>query len=311
MNFQKLDIEFLKTMPLPDWGDDANKGTRGKLLIVGGSQRIAGAAILASRAALRTGCGTVRLAAPQSVALQIGIAVPELMVIPLPETSSGTIARAGLELIAAQFESCQALVLGPGLDENDETDALSREIVAQSPLPTLVDAQALTALGKSAKMNAKMGESPRVLTPHVVEFEALSGQKVVEDERVSTAHDFAEKSGATLVLKGRETVIASPNQTPVQNEAGSRALGTAGSGDVLAGIIGSLLAQGMGAHQAAIWGVHFHALAGEAVAKDGEEDGEEDGVLARDFIERLPGIQKYLRRLTHADKKGGFGLRHS
>jgi NAD(P)H-hydrate epimerase len=302
MNFQKLDIELLKTMPLPDWGDDANKGTRGKLLLIGGSQRIAGAAILAARAALRTGCGTVRLAAPQSVALHIGIAVPELMVIPLPETPSGTIARGALDILAEQFKACQAVVLGPGLDENDETADFSREIAASSPLPTLIDASALTALGTSAKK----GKAPRVLTPHVVEFEAISGQKVVEEQRVQTALDFSAKTGTTLVLKGRETVIASPNETPVQNEAGSRALGTAGSGDVLAGIIGSFLAQGLSAHQAAIWGVHFHALAGEAVAKDGGEDG----VTARDFIERLPSVQKYLRRLTHSDKKGGFGLRH-
>lgn len=302
MNFQKLDIDLLKTMPLPDWGDDANKGTRGKLLLIGGSARIPGAAILAARAALRCGCGTVRLAAPHSVATQIGIAVPELMVIPLPETSDGSIAQGARDIIAEQFKACQALVLGPGLDENDETDALSRELAATSPLPTVIDAQALTALGTKAKM----GEAPRVLTPHIVEFEALSGKEVVEDDRVKIAHDFAAKSGATLVLKGRESVIASPKETPVQNEAGSRALGTAGSGDVLAGIIGSFLAQGLTAHQAAIWGVHFHALAGEAVAKDGGEDG----VMARDFIERLPSVQKYLRRLTHSDKKGGFGLRH-
>jgi ADP-dependent NAD(P)H-hydrate dehydratase len=300
MDFQKLDIELLKTMPLPDWGDEADKGTRGKLLIVGGSKRIAGAVILAARAALRTGCGSVRVAAPESVAIHIGIAVPELMVIPLPETKDGTIAASALEIIAEQSKACQAIVLGPGLDANDETDALARDIVASAPLPTLIDAQAITALGKKPKF----GEAPRVLTPHSVEFEALSGDKV-GDDKVQTAADYATKQGAVLVLKGRESIIAAPGETPVQNEAGTRALGTAGSGDVLAGIIGSLLAQGLSARQAAVWGVHLHALAGEAVSKDSGDDG----VMARDFIERLPGIQKYLRRSATPEKTGGFGLR--
>ncbi|HEX8465357.1 MAG TPA: NAD(P)H-hydrate dehydratase [Abditibacterium sp.] len=300
MDFQKLDLELLKTMPLPDWGDDAHKGTRGKLLIVGGSARIPGAVILAARAALRAGCGSVRVAAPESVAIQIGIAVPELYVIPLPETKHGTVSEDALELIAEQSKKCQAMVLGPGIDENDKTDDVAREIVASAPLPMVVDAQALTALGSKLKF----GEAPRVLTPHQAEFEALSGEKVGED-RAQTASDFAAKHGVVLALKGRESIIAAKGEPPVQNEAGSRALGTAGSGDVLAGIIGSFLAQGLGAREAAIWGVHLHALAGEAVTKDGGEDG----ILARDFIEQLPGIQKYLRRATGADKKTGFGLR--
>ncbi len=300
MDFQKLDLELLKTMPLPDWSDETAKNERGKLLIIGGSARIPGAILLAARAALRSGCGTVRVAAPASVALHIGIAVPELMVLPLPETASGTIAKGALETIGKQFAACQAIILGPGLDADAETDELAREIVASAPLPMVVDAQALTALGTGFKN----GEFPRVFTPHAMEFEALSGQPT-GDGKIQTAHDFAAKSGATLVLKGPQTVISTRGEKPVQNESGSRALGTAGSGDVLAGIIGSFLAQGLSAHQAAIWGVYFHAQAGEEAAKDGGEDG----IMARDFIERLPGIQKYARRTSSPDKKSGFGLR--
>ncbi len=300
MDFQKLDLELLKTMPLPDWSDEVAKHERGKLLIIGGSQRIPGALILAARAALRSGCGTVRVAAPASVALAIGIAVPELMMVPLPETPDGALAKGALKILKKQFESCQAIVLGPGLDEDDESDELAREIAASAPLPAVIDAQALIALGTKFQC----GDAARVLTPHAMEFEALSGGKTGED-KVQIAHDFAEKSGATLVLKGPETVISTKNEATVQNESGSRALGTAGSGDVLAGIIGGFLAQGLSAHQAAIWGVYFHAQAGEEVAKDMGEDG----VMARDFIERLPGIQKFARRTSSPDKKSGFGLR--
>ncbi len=300
MDSQKLDLDLLKTMPLPDWSDETAKHNRGKLLIIGGSARIPGALILAARAALRAGCGTVRVAAPKSVALHIGIVVPELFVLPLPETEDGDIAKGALELIEAQFESCQAVVLGPGLDENPKTDEMAREIVKSSPLPTVVDAQALIALGEGLKI----GKAPRVFTPHDAEFESLSGQKIGED-RLQTAIKFTKKTGATLVLKGHQTIVATPDQAPIQNESGTRALGTAGSGDVLAGIIGSLLAQGLSAHQAAIWGVYFHAQAGEEVAKDNGEDG----VMARDFTERLPGIQKFARRTAMPDKKTGFGLR--
>lgn len=300
METQKLDLELLKTCPLPDWSDETAKHNRGKLLIIGGSARIPGALILAARAALRSGCGTVRVAAPKSVALQIGVAVPELFIIPLPESEDGNIAKGTMKLLKAQFESCQAVVLGPGLDEDDDSDALAREIIEACPLPMVIDAQALIALGEKLKT----GDAPRILTPHDAEFKAVSAAEVGED-RAQTASDFAQRVGATLVLKGHQTLISTPEETPIENESGTRALGTAGSGDVLAGIIGSLLAQGLGAREAAIWGVYFHAQAGEMLAKDGGEDG----LMARDFIEILPSIQKYARRVAMPEKKSGFGLR--
>src|SRR5438128_1154358 len=104
--------DLLETMPLPDYGAEADKADRGKLLIIAGSWRLPGAAILAARAALRTGCGTVRVAAPQSVAVPIGVALPELMVLPLPETPAGTIALEALDEIEAQYEACSAMVIG-------------------------------------------------------------------------------------------------------------------------------------------------------------------------------------------------------
>ncbi len=299
-----IDIELLKTMPLPDWSDETSKAERGKLLIVGGSRRIPGALILAARAALRAGCGSVRVAAPESVALHIGIAVPELMVIPLPETGAGTIASSAVELIAAQCKLCDAVVLGPGLDANSETDEFAREVVKSAPLPLLIDAQAISAL--DAKWKA--GEAPRVLTPHAQEFATISGQEVGDDddEREKAATTYAQKAGATLALKGHHSLVAAPDGEVYRNESGTRALGTAGSGDVLAGIIGSLLAQGLDVTRATIWGVHMHAEAGEALTKDGGEDG----WMARDFIDRLPSVQKYLRHVTGEKRKSGFGLRH-
>ena len=138
------------------------------------------------------------------------------------------------------------------------------------------------------------GVGERVFTPHPGELSALIGAKVaaIESDRAGIALDFAREPRGTLVLKGAETLIASPEGALYVNTAGTRGLGTAGSGDVLAGVIGGLLAQNMDAIGAAVWGVHLHALAGEAAAQDLGEDG----LLASDFVERLPVVLRSLRR---------------
>jgi ADP-dependent NAD(P)H-hydrate dehydratase len=282
---QDIAVDLLRTMPLPTYSDDADKSSRGKLLIVAGSRRLPGAALLTAKAALRAGCGTVRLAAPESIALAIGIAVPELMVLPLTE-KNGHIAPDALGELEAQFEACSAAVIGPGLDENDASDAFARDFIAACPLPLLVDAQGLC-------VEIKPSSAPRLFTPHDGEAASL-GLKNIGEDRAAAARSLAQSHGAVVALKGRETFIATPEGKLFRNTAGSRALGTAGSGDVLAGVGGSLLAQGMDATAAAVWSVHLHALCGEAM----EKDGGEDGILARDFIERLPFVLKYLRKQT-------------
>ncbi|BCM91021.1 bifunctional NAD(P)H-hydrate repair enzyme Nnr [Abditibacteriota bacterium] len=308
MQTQKIDVELLKTMPLPAWDDESSKADRGKLLVVSGSKRVPGAAILVSRAALRSGCGTVRVAVPESVALAIGVAVPELLVVAVPETKTGTLAKSAVESVASECRACQALVVGPGVGAGSETEAAIREIVEAAPLPSVVDAEALTALGEGFSFTGV--KAPRILTPHAKEFEVLANLSLEgadDEKRAKIAADYARAQKVILVLKARTTFVASPDGTVYRNEAGSRALGTAGSGDVLSGAIGSLLAQGVEPTRAAIWGVHLHALAGEGVAKDLGDDG----VLASDFISHLPFVQRFLRRSTEgaAVAKKGFGLR--
>ncbi len=123
-----IDLELCRKRPLNDFSEQSGKATRGKLLVVGGSARLPGAILLCARTALRTGCGTVRVATPKSVALAIGVACPELMVLPLPETKSGTIARSALQVLAEQYEACDAAVIGPGLDENPGNRAIRARI---------------------------------------------------------------------------------------------------------------------------------------------------------------------------------------
>jgi NAD(P)H-hydrate epimerase len=292
-----IDIDFLKTIPLPDYEEDADKADYGKLLLIAGSRRLPGAAILAARAALRTGCGSVRVAAPLGIATQIAIAVPELMVIPLPETANGTIARAALDQVREQYRPCDAAVIGPGLDNDPETDDFARRLSAECPLPSLIDAQGLTALaGTPLKLGSGNNTAARILTPHVAEMSALlqRDEAEIEKAREAVATAFAREHHITLVLKGRETLVAAPGGEFHKNTSGTRGLGTAGSGDVLAGIIGSFLTQGLDATRAACWGVHLHALAGEAL----EKELGDDGITASDIVRALPNAQRFLRRST-------------
>jgi hydroxyethylthiazole kinase-like uncharacterized protein yjeF len=305
---QLIDHPFLKSIPLPDYSDEAHKADYGKLLIVAGSRRLPGPAILAARAALRTGCGTVRVAAPAGVAAGLGTLVPELMVIPLPETAAGTIGKEAWALLEEQFGLCDAAIVGPGLDVDDETNELARKVVKQCPLPLLVDAQALVACsGKLELFKASKNSPARILTPHPAEMSLLNGREAdaIQNDREATAHDFAREHKLTLVLKGRETLIAAPDGALHKNTAGTRGLGTAGSGDVLAGIIGSLLTQGMNATHAAIWGVYMHASSGEAL----EKDMGDDGIIASDLVAALPKVQRYLRHVTSPPKSPKTGLR--
>ncbi|HEX8550598.1 MAG TPA: NAD(P)H-hydrate dehydratase [Abditibacteriaceae bacterium] len=286
----EINENSLRQTPLPDWPDSASKADYGKLLIIGGSRRLPGAAILSARAALRCGVGTVRLAAPQSIATQIGIAVPELMVIPLAETERGTVSMEALDTVRAQFGPCDAVVFGPGLDSDEETDEFIRALAPEIPLPTLLDASAILALAGKQSGAQKFA---RVWTPHGGELETLADIKLDEvDDEEAFALEWAQKNASTLVWKGRDTLIVSPTGEIWRNTAGTRGMGTAGSGDVLTGAIGALLAQGMEPPHAAVWGVHTHARAGELGAK---EQGD-DGMMASDFLERLPHAVKMLRK---------------
>jgi len=287
--YRVISKPLLAELPLPENGREASKADRGKLLIVAGSVGLPGAAILAARAALRVGCGTVRVAAPRSIAVSLGTAVPELMVVPLPETDTGTPADSALPVLEAQLGPCDAVVIGPGMGSHDETDRLATRFVAGTTLPTVVDAGALSAWGSTGR---KKGVGPLVLTPHPGEMAGLTGLKAeeIEADRETAAARSAADWGSVLVLKGPETLVAGRGH--YRNTAGTPGLGTAGSGDVLAGVIGGLLARGVEPTAAAVWGVHLHALAGERAA----EARGDDGMIASDVVDALPDA---LRALTH------------
>ena len=291
-----LTSAVLASLPLPSYGSGASKLERGKLLVVGGSREVPGAALLAARAALRIGCGTVRVAVPAAVAAAVAVAQPELMVLALPERDGRLDAGGALDVVEPQYGACDALVVGPGMADDEAAAHLARQVVAHAPLPAVVDAGALLAWSPGERRVSGAFEAtagPRVFTPHAGEMCQLAGcdEAQLAADRAGVARAFVAERRATLVLKGEETLIASPGGPTYLNMAGSRALGTAGSGDALAGAIGGLLAQGLDPSRAAVWGVRLHALAGELAAA---EIGE-DGVLAMEVVDRLPRVLREAR----------------
>jgi NAD(P)H-hydrate epimerase len=248
---------------------------------------------MAAEAALRTGAGLVTLAAPDALAHIYQSRVTEAMVLPLPSTSGGAFSRDALEGILdfAAF-GATAIALGPGLGRDGETCQLVREVLKNSPVPVVLDADGINALGSKAAALLKKARSPVILTPHPGEFSRISGLSVEEaqSDRPGSAQSLARKTGCYMVLKGAPTVIAGPEGELFINTTGGTALSKGGTGDVLTGMTGALSAMGMSPLEAALLGVYLHGLAGDMAAR-GLGDF---SVLASDVISHIPDAYRNL-----------------
>lgn len=256
---------------------DAHKGTFGHLLVIAGARDKPGAAAMTGVAALRTGAGLVTIASAASAISAIASHAPELMTAELPETASGHVADADL---SALLRGKTVVALGPGLGTAPETVALVRRLVADCPLPLVLDADGLNAIAGTEWPGAA---GPRILTPHPGEMLRLQGRPI--EDRLSDTAGLARHFGVTLLLKGQRTIIASADGETFVNPTGTPAMATAGSGDILTGMIAGLAAQFphrlQEATLAAAW---LHGRAGElAAAELGEW-----GVLATDLLRFLP-----------------------
>lgn len=274
----------------------AHKGSFGHVLIVGGSPGKTGAAVLAGVGALRSGAGLVTVATPASCLGLVAAGRPEIMTELLPESPGGGLAEDALERALALAEERDAVVLGPGLGAAGGTRTVAREIVRRCPVPLVVDADGLNALSGSGDVPGllRSRSAPTVLTPHPGEMARLSGRPVAEIQqtRVESARALAEKTGAVVVLKGQATVVAVPDGESAVNPTGNPGMATAGTGDVLAGVIGALLAHGESG-RAATAGVFVHGRAGDlAAGRLGE-----DALLAGDLAEAIP---QAIASLTHS-----------
>jgi len=233
--------------------------------VIAGSPGMLGAAQLCSRAAMRSGAGMVRLGVP-------GAGPADL---PVGETVSRGLPAQDWAAEALEWtERCKAVVVGPGLGRDDATVAAARQLIARAPVPLVVDADGLFALGGSAANGLKGRSAPTVLTPHAGEFSGLAGGPPNAD-RLRSVRDLAERVGAVVLLKGSTTVVAEPEGPVLLSASGGPWLATAGTGDVLSGVIGALLARGVDALESAGLGAHIHGAASRR--------GRDQGLIAGDL----------------------------
>jgi len=260
------DLAWLPTRP-----DDSHKWATA-VAVVAGSPGMEGAARLCARGAGRAGAGMVRLAVPGVDEHSSGPWPSEAVRMPLGE-------KGWADDVLAVLERCRALVIGPGLGREEETQRAVREVVSRSPVPVVVDADGLFALGDGAQVRRVIEragvERPVVLTPHDGEYRRLTGEDPGAD-RVDAARRLARLTGAVALVKGSLTAVASPSPPDaghgpdvLLSSSGSAILATAGTGDVLSGIIGAFLARGMAAPRAAALGAHVHGAAARAGLREG------------------------------------------
>jgi NAD(P)H-hydrate epimerase len=271
---------------LPKRSMHAHKYSVGKLLVLAGSKGLTGAAALCCMSALRIGAGAVVLGTPESVYPILARKLTETMVFPLPATSAGTLSLAALDTIRERLSWADVLVIGPGLSQNPETQQLIFKILLEYRGKTLIDADGLNALAVHGISKLHSLRTQFILTPHVGEFSRLSkiSSKNVEEHRINAARELAKRICVTIVLKGVPTIIASKDGSAILNSTGNPGMATAGTGDVLSGIIAGLWAQGMSDTEAAWAGVYLHGLSGDTIAK---KIGERS-LVANDIIEYMP-----------------------
>ena len=262
----EINRALARTM-LPARKRDGHKGDFGKLLVLGGSVGYTGAPYLAASAAEHSGCGLVYLGVPESIWTIEAAKCAGTMPFPLPE-QDGRLCSASLDAMQDKLRSCDVVALGPGLGRGEETEKLVHALLCQAPQPLVLDADGLNALqGCAGRLLDRRGRVT-ILTPHDGEFARLSGRTLEElnsPDRADYACEFAERYDCCLVLKGHRTLIALPDGTLFRNTTGCSALSKGGSGDVLTGLIASLLCQGAGAWEAAALGVWLHGRAGEVL----------------------------------------------
>jgi ADP-dependent NAD(P)H-hydrate dehydratase / NAD(P)H-hydrate epimerase len=273
---------------------DAHKGRFGHLLIVAGSLGKTGAAVLAGRAALRSGVGLCTIAAPVSQQPVVAAHAPEYMTEALPETGAGTLALAARERILDLARRMDAVALGPGLSLHPETQELARALIVEVERPLVADADALGALaGHLDLLRRALG--PRALTPHPGEMARMLGVgiDVVQGDRIELTRSFGRDHRVGLALKGAGTVIGGPEGRVAVNPTGNPGMAKGGSGDVLTGIVGALLARGLDPGTALEAGCYLHGLAGDLTAADRGEVA----MIAGDIIEKLPAALQSLAGL--------------
>ncbi len=274
-----------KDIFLPERTDYSNKGTFGKVLIVAGNEEIAGAAVLSALAALRTGCGMVRVLTSENNRAVLQASVPEAFVSCYNGTESGESEESLEALVKKTIEWCDVIAIGPGIGRSAFSERLLRSVMRNSGGRSLVlDADALNIISEHNDI-LSLCNSEMIITPHLREMSRLTGISTedLKKDLLGAARDYASLYHLTVVLKDARTVTAFENGNAVINTKGNNGMATAGSGDVLTGMIAALLSQGVKPRAAACLGVSLHALAGDRAA---EEKGKH-ALIAGDIINMI------------------------
>lgn len=269
---------------LPVRAPDAHKGMAGRVAVLGGSPGLSGAPRLCARGALRVGAGLVTVGYPESIAADMATRDPEVMGYALPvDGASGGVTPASLSMWPEWLAAADAVVIGPGLGPSIEAGEFAIQALRGYAGAVVVDADALRPFGQG--LPPDLGPGRMVLTPHPGEMARLIGQniKAVQADRLGTARRFSREVGATVVLKGAGTIIALPDGRYFINTTGNPGMAAGGTGDVLAGVIAGMMAQGLSPEDAAICGVFLHGLAGDEMAQAGPR-----GYLAGEVADGVP-----------------------
>lgn len=268
---------------------ESHKGTYGHALVIGGAVGMSGAVIMAACSALRSGAGLVTAALPESIQSVVETELVEVMTVPLAETGQRAIALEALPAIGNLLGTVSVCAIGPGMSRYAEASAVLRFVMEHAGVPIVIDADGLNAVSHDVSI-LKDRQVPIVLTPHPGEMARLTNLSIeeIQADRIEIARHYAQQWGVTVILKGNRTVVAAPGGEVFLNLSGNPGMATAGSGDVLCGIITGLIAQGLRAQDAAVVGVYLHGMAGDYV----ERTKGQRGLIAGDLIEALPEVIK-------------------
>ena len=278
---------------LPERPYDAHKGTFGTAIVLAGSLGFTGAAYLAATASARTGAGLVKLLVADTIYPILAAKCTEVMATPVQEVAPGAVGHTAYGSILGQLATAEVGVIGPGLGRDSSTWRLVLDLALHAKCPLVIDADGLNALADSPRSKGKLGKN-RVLTPHPGEAARLTGKTIeaIAADRHGSARKAAKEWGAVVVLKGAHTVVAHPDGRISEDPHEVPALASGGTGDVLAGIIGGLIAQGSDPYSAAVTGVYIHAAAGRRISQRLGDSG----LLASDLLMEIPAVMNVLRK---------------
>lgn len=276
---------------LPVRKRDSHKGDYGNLLNLCGSTNTVGAAILSAKAALRCGIGLLNIALPQSIYAIVASQVYEPIFTILQENTAGTIHKNCIDDLMRQMNKSSAILMGCGLGYNDDTKSIVYEIINKYERPIVIDADGINAISDNINI-LKTAKSKIILTPHPGEMARLlhTDVRYIQQNRADIAKEFSQKYNVVLVLKGTQTLISSGDGELFINKIGNAGMATAGSGDVLAGMISAFVAQGIAPLESAKCGVYLHSLAGDRCANKLSSIS----MISSDIINELPSLFKSL-----------------